>query len=116
MRPLNAALAALAVAGLALPVAGCSHSSKAATVTVDIVGDPTRGGAYQPETLTIRAGTTVSWIERDTRLHTITANDNSFGSAFLGSDQRYTVRFNKPGTYAYRCTIHPLMTGTVVVR
>lgn len=113
---LNTALARLAIVGVAVLASGCSHSADTATATVDIVGDATRGGAYRPESLTVRAGTTVTWIERDTRLHRVTAEDNSFGSAFLKDHERYGVRFNKPGTYAYRCTIHPKMTGTIVVR
>lgn len=104
----------VALAGLA-GWAGCSHAS-AGPVSVDIVADPTRGGAYRPEQLTIRAHTTVRWVERDARLHTVTADDNRFGSDFLGLDKPYTVRFNQPGTYRYHCTIHPAMTGEVIVR
>lgn len=114
MRVSALAAVAVAVATLVLP-AGCSHS-RAATVSVDIIGEHSRGGAYRPETLTVFAGTTVTWTEHDTRLHTVTADDNSFGSAFLTDNEAYTVRFNTPGTYAYHCAIHPLMTGTVVVR
>ena len=109
---------ATAVIPLVLAAAGCSGASHAAqrTVTVQIVADATRGRAYRPERLVVEPSTTVRWVERDTRLHTVTADDNSFGSNFLRTGQTYTVRFNKHGTYAYDCTIHPLMTGEVIVR
>ncbi len=53
--------------------------------------------------------------EDPTKLHTVTARDDSFGSAFLSQGQRYTVRFNQPGVYRYFCDIHPTMVGQVDV-
>ena len=68
-----------------------------------------------PAVLQVAAGTTVTWVEHDTRLHTVTARDDSFGSWFLGDGQRYTVRFNRPGAYRYFCDVHPSMVGEVDV-
>lgn len=111
-------MAAAAVVALSFGATGCSGSPHASqqTVIVQIVADVTRGGAYRPEKLVVRPGTTVRWVERDTRLHTVTADDNSFGSNFLKGGQTYAVRFNKRGTYRYDCAIHPLMTGEIIVR
>lgn len=98
--------------------AGCSGMSGAArpeTVTAEILAGE-RGGAYRPERLEIAAGSEVRWVERDTRLHDVTAADHSFASDFLLEGETFTVRFNDPGTYRYFCTIHPEMTGEVIVR
>lgn len=106
------------VVALVALVGGCSHPSGAArpeTATVEIVADQ-QGRAYRPARLEVVAGTEVRWVERDTRLHDVTADDHSFASDFLQEGETFTVRFNEPGTYRYHCTIHPDMTGEVIVR
>ena len=101
---------------LTLLLSGCASASLP-SVTVEIVTstDPNVGSAYVPAVIHVRPGTEVTWVERDTRLHTVTANDDSFGSNFLRQGDQYTVRFNKPGDYHYHCAIHPQMTGEVIV-
>ena len=105
---------ALALAGLVL-LAGCTGGPPP-TASVEIIGDPAAGGAYKPAVLDVAPGTTVAWVELDTRLHTVTARDDSFGSQFLSEGQTYTVRFNRPGVYRYYCAIHPDMAGEVDVK
>jgi len=97
-------LAAMAhAAALAEPL---THS-----VTIEI-----RGFAYAPRTLTIAAGTTVTWRNLDPEPHTVRSGDELVRSGALDQDETYSVRFDKPGTYHYGCSIHPQMSGTITVQ
>ena len=73
------------------------------------------GFAFDPGTITVSAGTSVTWTNRDPTEHTVTATDGSFTSEPLPSGQGYRVTFDQSGTFAYTCAIHPTMTGTVEV-
>jgi amicyanin len=70
---------------------------------------------FNPATLTIPAGTTVTWTNQDEEPHTIAAKDGSFHSPGLDTHGTYSYTFTNPGSYDYICSIHPFMTGTVVV-
>jgi plastocyanin len=72
--------------------------------------------AYAPATVTIRVGDTVTWINRDPVEHTATATNGSFDTGMIAPDGSARIRFTRAGTYAYLCTPHPDMRGTVVVR
>lgn len=73
--------------------------------------------AFSPKTLTVAVGTRVTWTNRDEEPHVITSAGAQFtGSKALDSGDTYTVTFSKPGTYAYYCSIHPMMVGTVIVQ
>ena len=74
------------------------------------------GMVFSPATLTIKAGTTVTWNNNDNTAHTVTADDNSFDSGNLAAGKTYTRTFNAMGSYPYHCTIHSGMTGTIVVQ
>jgi plastocyanin len=63
----------------------------------------------------VPVGTTVTWINGDDVPHTIVANDKSFHSKVLDTDDRFAFTFTRPGTFAYFCSIHPHMVGKVVV-
>jgi amicyanin len=74
--------------------------------------------AYSPATLTVKAGTKVTWTNQDGVAHSVTSSDGSsmaFDSGLLGKGQTYTLTFTQPGTYDYHCSVHPFMKGTVVV-
>lgn len=71
--------------------------------------------AFDPATLRVAAGTTVTWTNRDAIPHTVTAHDGGFDSGELAQGQSYSHRFDVPGTHAYHCHPHPNMTGTIVV-
>jgi amicyanin len=71
--------------------------------------------AFGPQVVTIKAGTTVHWTNGDAEAHTVTSNTGAFGSPVLQPGSGYSFTFTKPGTYSYHCTIHPFMTGKVVV-
>jgi plastocyanin len=70
---------------------------------------------YAPATLTIVAGTKVTWVNHDEVPHTIVDTDKAFRSGALDTDDTYSYTFTKPGTYHYFCTLHPKMVGTIVV-
>jgi amicyanin len=70
---------------------------------------------FNPATLTVPVGTTVSWTNQDEEPHTIAAKDGSFHSPGMDTHGTYSFTFTTPGSYDYICSIHPFMTGTVVV-
>ncbi|VVE77789.1 cupredoxin domain-containing protein [Pandoraea sputorum] len=73
---------------------------------------------FSPATLTVKAGTRVTWTNRDDEPHTVTSSSNprTFASGALDTDGTFTFTFDKPGTYPYFCAIHPHMTGVIVVK
>jgi plastocyanin len=74
--------------------------------------------SFSPATLTVAAGTTVTWTNRDDIPHTVVSTDDpkAFKSKVLDTDEKFTFTFSKAGTYPYFCSVHPKMTGTVVVK
>jgi plastocyanin len=74
-----------------------------------------RNFAFGPRNVTVKLGTTVHWANRDTEAHTVTSDEGAFSSPVLQPGVSYSFTFTKPGTYSYHCTIHPFMTGTVMV-
>jgi plastocyanin len=72
---------------------------------------------FAPPTLTVAAGTTVKWVNRDDIPHTVVSEDKTtFKSKALDTDDSYSYTFTKPGTYTYFCSIHPKMVAKVVVQ
>lgn len=72
--------------------------------------------SFTPATITVSAGTTVRWTNRDDIPHTVVSDDQSFKSKAMDTDEAFSHTFTKPGTYSYFCSIHPHMTGKVVVQ
>ncbi|HVO78618.1 MAG TPA: cupredoxin family copper-binding protein [Candidatus Bathyarchaeia archaeon] len=72
--------------------------------------------SFSPATITVPAGTTVRWTNRDDIPHTVVSDKEIFKSKTLDTDDQYSYTFTKPGTYGYFCSIHPKMTGKVVVQ
>jgi plastocyanin len=72
--------------------------------------------AFQPARVEVPVGTGVTWTNEDPTEHTVTAADGAFGSDPLSPQARFAFTFDQPGTFPYRCAIHPAMTGTVTVR
>jgi plastocyanin len=108
MRKTILRLAALSLVALVLfaPTAGAQGE----TMTVSI-----KNFAFNPPNTTVSPGTTLTWVNNDQVPHTATANDGAFDSGTLQPGQSYSFAFDKPGTYAYHCNIHPYMTATVTV-
>jgi plastocyanin len=72
--------------------------------------------AFNPQTVTIKVGETVTWTNQDSHNHTVVADDGAFQSNDLANGATFSFTFDKAGTYAYHCSIHPTMTGTVTVQ
>lgn len=73
---------------------------------------------FSPKVLTVAVGTKVTWTNKDDEPHTVVnaGSPPAFKSAALDSDDSFSFTFTQPGTYQYFCSIHPFMTGTVVVK
>ena len=72
--------------------------------------------SFGPMELTIPAGTEVTWINRDDIPHVIMSVDHKFRSRALDTDDKYSFKFQDPGTYEYFCAVHPKMTGKIIVK
>ncbi len=72
--------------------------------------------SFGPKTITIPAGVTVTWTNHDDIPHTSVSTDLLFKSKVMDTDESFSYTFTKAGTYSYYCSIHPKMTGQVVVK
>ncbi|MDA4120927.1 MAG: cupredoxin domain-containing protein [Thaumarchaeota archaeon] len=91
----------------------------AAIATIDPgAGSDTTIKGFSPNTITLVIGVnnTITWENKDSSPHTVTADDNSFASSNIAPGQSFTYAFTSAGTYKYHCIYHPWMTGTVVVK
>jgi plastocyanin len=70
---------------------------------------------YVPDPIRVRVGQPITWINKDTDPHDVTADDGTFGSGPIGAGGTFVWVPTQPGTYPYFCTIHPEMHGTIVV-
>jgi plastocyanin len=74
------------------------------------------GFAFEPATMTVKVGATVTWTNEDSAAHTVKWDDGSQGSGSLtAGGPAYARTFDTPGTFAYVCGIHAAMKGTIVV-
>ncbi len=105
----RAACASILLSALITGLCGPAPSS-AAQETVAIINSH-----YKPTPLTVAVGDTVTWINEGFILHNVTAMNGEFASGTLHGGQKFSVKFTKPGTFDYMCTIHPQMSGTVIV-
>jgi plastocyanin len=71
---------------------------------------------FAPSALTVSLGTTVTWVNHDEEVHTVTSASGAFTSTGLVKDDSFAQTFTKLGTYQYFCALHPHMKATVVVR
>jgi plastocyanin len=92
------------------PVDAPHHVAVAGEVTVDMLDNE-----FGPTEVTVPAGTTVLWVNRGLIPHTATALSGSFDSGIILPGETFAVTLDTAGTYEYHCTLHPGMTGTVVV-
>jgi len=70
---------------------------------------------FTPQRVTVKAGTTVTWVNEDDIPHTVAATGKEFKSKVLDTDDKFAFTFMTAGTYEYFCSLHPHMTGTIVV-
>jgi plastocyanin len=102
----------------------CSKSSlygTTATGTTGVTGGPgvnevwIQGSAFNPATITVAAGTSIKWTNKDAVSHTVTSNSALFGSNLISPGGTFSQLFSTAGTFPYLCTVHPTMTATVIV-
>jgi len=119
-----------ALIAIAVVLVGCSSGST--TTTAAPGGTPTTGGgaagggatvqvnmegmAFSPQTVTINVGDTVTWTNKDQAPHNAVAVDKSWHTSTFSTGESGSVTFTTSGTFPYICTIHPSMTGTVIVQ
>jgi plastocyanin len=72
-----------------------------------------QGMAFNPASVTVTAGTTIKWTNKDSITHTVTADDNSFDSGNIAANGTFSHTFSSAGTFTYHCKIHPNMTASV---
>jgi plastocyanin len=88
-----------------------SASAQSATAEVKI-----DNFSFGPAVLTVALGTTVTWVNHDDIPHIVVSTDGAFKSKVLDTDEKFSFTFSKAGSYPYFCSIHPKMTGKVVVQ
>jgi amicyanin len=98
-----------ALIATALLIVGSQARAADAEVTID-------NFTFSPQTLTIKAGTKVTWTNRDDIPHTVASTTKAFKSPALDTDDSYSFAFTTAGSYEYFCSLHPHMTGTIVVQ
>src|SRR3954451_15012697 len=104
-------LAAALAAGASTTLAG-DPAAKAAPATVIVIKDY----AFSPSSMTVEAGTAVTWVNEDESPHTIADKGKAFRSAALDTNDRFSYTFTQPGEFTYYCTMHPMMVGKIIVK
>ena len=111
MRTLSGILCLVAIAAALLTGSGRAEAAAGEAAQVRIINM-----AFSPATLTVTAGTTVTWVNRDADAHSVESRDKGFTSSpLLNTGDKYSYTFTTPGTYAYYCAVHASMTGKIVV-
>jgi amicyanin len=115
-------LAIMLVASISILGCGSSSTSSGETATTTQPSGNTvilKSSSFQPSSITVSAGDTVTWINEDAVDHTVTGDKTGSGDDFdsgtMKQGQQFTHVFDQAGTYPYHCSIHPNMKGTVVV-
>ncbi len=105
LRPWRAAWIAFGAAALG----GLAFSQDANRIVV-------KDFMFKPDSLTVKAGSTVTWANMDDEPHSVVSDTGMFRSGAIDTNESFTFKFDKPGTYHFTCSIHPRMTGTIIVR
>ena len=112
------------IAGLATPVmiamlllfAGSSRLTASDQPSATNVAVKIDNFVFGPQAITVPVGTTVTWTNSDDIPHTAVSTDGVFKSKVMDTDEKFSYTFTKAGTYSYYCSVHPKMTGQVVVK
>jgi plastocyanin len=94
------------------PPSGGASSSVTIPRGAELLGNR----AFNPGEVTVAVGDTVTWVNTDTDSHTSTSNAPGWDSRTIAPGQQFSFAFTTPGSFPYRCTIHPGMVGAVLVR
>lgn len=107
--PAASAVGLAATVAVGAAMAGSAEPNSDPVVRID-------NFTFSPAIVTIAPGTTVTWINGDDIPHTVVSPSGQFRSKTLDTEDRFTFTFQARGEYPYFCSLHPHMTGTVVVR
>jgi len=92
------------------PIARAEQTKNAATnITID-------NFSFTPKEITVAAGTTITWVNRDDVPHTVVSPDKKFRSKALDTDDQFSFTFTDAGSYNYFCSVHPMMIGKIIVQ
>ena len=105
-RTISIALSGVLLFAIASPVALASETN---TIIV-------KNFMFSPMSLTVPAGTMVTWKNLDGEPHTVVNDQGLFRSGGLDQNDSFSFKFDSPGTYRFFCSIHPTMMGTIVVK
>jgi len=112
------------IAGVVLPILIAMLMLFAGSSSVKANDQPSTANAaikidnfvFGPQAITVPVGTTVTWTNSDDIPHTAVSTDGVFKSKVMDTDEKFSYTFTKAGTYSYYCSVHPKMTGQVVVK
>jgi plastocyanin len=102
----------MALLAIILTISGsCSKNSAVPGINEVFI----QGMAFSSSTITVTSGTTITWTNKDGVAHTVTSTTGLFDSGSISTNGTYSHLFSTVGTFPYKCTIHPLMTASVIV-
>jgi len=107
-------LGMLAISGCTTDNTGNNNSSGQSNNST-VNGVTIQNFAFNPSSLTVKAGTTVTWTNKDSTNHPVASDTGVFNSGTLNNGESYSFTFNQTGTYPYHCTTHTSMKGTIIV-
>lgn len=110
------ACAALLASGAAYATARANYFARAAEDQPAAISITIDNFSFTPKEITVSKGTTVTWINHDDVPHTVVSTDKKFKSRALDTDERFSFTFSDSGAYGYFCSVHPVMTGKVIVK
>jgi len=112
----GAAFIGILAAGVESRLLASSGTGADVTIVEGASSHYPNGPFFSPANLTVKVGKTVTWVNKDTVTHTVTSDGSSlFDSGFMPTGATFQFTFTTAGTYAYYCTVHPFMKGTIVV-
>ncbi len=104
-------LAVLSVAALCLVVTSTPAKAGSPASSQIVIKD----FMFTPMSLTVKAGSSVTWTNKDDEPHSVVSDTGLFRSGAVDTDEIFSFKFDKPGTYHFTCSIHPRMVGTIIV-
>jgi plastocyanin len=112
LRRSRAFLLAVSVVALCLAAAGRPSNAAPPDNTQIVIQD----FMFTPNSLTVKAGSTVIWVNKDDEPHSVVSDTGLFRSGAVDTNETFSFKFDKPGTYHFTCAIHPRMVGTIIVQ
>jgi 3',5'-cyclic AMP phosphodiesterase CpdA len=110
------ASAVLRTAAAAVPAATQTQANQPAPAAVTRMQATIDNFSYTPKELTVKAGSTIEWVNKDDVPHTVTSDSAAFASPVLDTNEKFQYTFKNAGRFPYHCKLHPMMTGTVIVQ